>query len=41
MGEDDTEMDKEILKVEVYNYEKRRNMMWDNLDKIYTMILGH
>ena len=39
MGEDATEADKEIFKMEVSEYAKRRNRLRSNLGKIYTLIL--
>ena len=40
MGEDVTEVDKEIFKVEVFKYVKIRNRLRNNIEKIYTLILG-
>ena len=40
MGEDVTEVDKEIFKVEVFKYVKIGNRLRNNIEKIYTLILG-
>ena len=40
MVEDDTDMDREIFKVEVSENVKRCNRLQDNLEKTYTLILG-
>ena len=40
MGEDVTDVDKDILNVEVSEYVNRRNRLQANLEKSYTLILG-
>ena len=40
MGEDTTDVDMEILKVEVSKYVKRCSRLRSNIEKVYTPILG-
>ena len=40
MGEDATDTEKEVFKVEVYEYVKFRNILKANLEKSYKLILG-
>ena len=40
MGEDATDVDKDIFKVEVSEYVKIRNRLQDNIQKSYTLIIG-
>ena len=40
MGEDATDVDKDIFKVEVSEYVKIRNRLQANIQKSYTLIIG-
>ena len=40
MGENATDTEKEVFKVEVYEYVKFRNILKANLEKSYKLILG-